>query len=263
MAPTAGMSERGAGRIWFAGNPWPQGHRLVSCELVGMVDPRRGAYVDGVVERPALSLAIELKSAPYDEGDDPTQRDAVGDNDWTSKIVWNNYGSAWIGASASGAMPGFQVSDGITPFQHNRDEHHFLVDQLPLQLPSFADFLQHQAFGCYVLGHDAVAHHNIDLHSRTSDGSYDLDWTGRLALAYSGAESFDHAFVVKASGVRLRDISLWYLDAERAREHLGMELDPNLTPRAYLAPFVADVDAFTFETRIDGIGRSTTYAVPK
>jgi hypothetical protein len=256
------MSERGTGRIWFAGNPWPQGHRLESCEMVGLIDPRRGAYIDGIVEGPALSLAIELKSAPYDEGDDPSDRDALGADDWTSKIAWNNYGSAWIGSTASGAMPGFQVSDGIIPFKHDDDAYHFMVDRLPLELASFSDFFQRQAFGCYVLGHDAVADHDIRLHSRTSDGSYQLDWTGRLALAYGGAETFDHGFVVQASGVRLREISLWYLDEERAREHLGIELDKAITPRAYLAPFVADVDAFRFEARVDGIGRSSIYAVP-
>jgi hypothetical protein len=34
-------------------------------------------------------------------------------------------------------------------------------------------------------------------------------------------------------------------------------------PRAYLAPFVANVDAFTFETRVDAIGRSSVFAVPR
>jgi hypothetical protein len=261
MALTESASDRGSGRIWFPGNPWPDGHRLESCELVRMVDPRRGAYVDGVVECRALPSAIELRSAPYDEGDEPSERDAIGVDDCSSKIAWNNYGSAWIGATASGAMPGFQVSDGSIPFQHDKDTHHFVVDRLPLGLPSFSDFFQRQAFGCYLLGHDAVADHDIRL-NRTSDGSYHLDWTGRLALAYGGAETFDYSFVVNASGVRLREICLWYLDVERAQEHLGIKLDVAITPREYLAPFVTDVDAFSFDTRIDGLGRSVVCAVP-
>lgn len=257
------------GRIWFEGNPWPQGHRLVSCELVGGVDPRRGAYVDGVVERPALTLAIELRSARYDEDDDPKQRDTTGPDDWSSKIVWNNYGQAWIGASASSELAGVEVSDGRVPYALDAPEHRFLVDRLPLNLPGaadtsdFSDFFRLQAFGCYILGHDAVADHDIHLHSRTPDGAYRLDWTGKVALAYAGRETFDYQFRVQATGVRLREISLWFFDVERAREYLGLELDPGLTPRDYLAPFVTNVDAFRFETRVDGLGRAAVYAVPK
>lgn len=260
------MTSRGEGRIWFEGNPWPQGHRLVSCELVGVAHPLRGADVElpaGVVAGPALSLAIELASAPYDEGDDPAERDAIGDDDWTFKIVWNNYGAATIAESASSQTPGFAVSDGRTPFIWDAPSHRFLVDRLPLTLPGFSDFFTVQALGCYVLGHDAVADHDIHLHSRSPDGGYVLDWTGRLARAYAGIETFDHRFRVHATGVKLREISLWYFDVERAKEYLGLDLDPTMTPEACLAPFVPDVSAFTFETRVDSLGRSAVYAVPR
>lgn len=252
------------GRILFEGNPWPQGHRLVSCDLVGMVEPMRGAYLDNArYVGPALSLAIELRSADYCEGDDPDQRDLEGADDWSSKIGWNNYGAAWIGASASSSTPGFMVSDGRVPFDPMQPEYRFMVDSLPLEVADFSDFFAAQAFGCYILGHDAVADHDIRLHGRTADGSYLLDWTGKVARAYVGDTSFEHSFRVHASGVRLKEISLWYLDAGRAKEHLDIDLDPAIKPADYLAPFVTDVGAFDFETRVDGIGRSAVYAVPK
>ncbi len=250
------------GRIWFEGNPWPGGHRVASCAIVGELHPMRGAFVADA-PGPALSLGIELRSADYDEGDLPEERDHVGETDWASKIAWNNYGSAWIGMSASSSTPGFQVSDGQTPFEFNQPEHRFFVDPLPLTVPTFADFFSQQALGCYVLGHDAVADHHIHLHSRTADGSWTLDWTGRLALAYSGHETFEHRFRAHVTGVRLQEISLWWCDPTRAKAYFDLDVDPARTPARWLAPFVKDVGAFSFETRKNAVGDSAIYAVPR
>jgi hypothetical protein len=260
------MNKAAAGRIWFEGNPWPDGHRLISCELVGAIHPAWGAYSDDArYVGPALSCAIEIRTAAYDEEDSsrPLDESSSDEDDWTSRDSWLNYGAAWIGASASSATPGFLVSDGRTPFDFHKAEHRFRVDPLPLSLPDFSRFFTVQAFGCYVRGHDAVADHDIRLHSRASNGRYVLDWTGRLANAYAGMESFDHVFRVQATNVALKEISLWYLDAGRAREYLGIDIDAGMTPEQYLAPFVTDIDAFRFETRLNGGGQACVFAVPK
>ena len=52
---------------------------------------------------------FELVTADFDE-DDPTDRDGSGDSDWTSKIVWNNYGSCRIEPNQSGEVRGIRVS---------------------------------------------------------------------------------------------------------------------------------------------------------
>jgi hypothetical protein len=45
-------------------------------------------------------------------------------------------------------------------------------------------------------------------------------------------------------------------------EYLGIDLDPSLTPRDYIASFVTDPDEFVFEERVDQAGHSCFYAIP-
>jgi hypothetical protein len=248
------------GRIFFPGNPWPQGHRVTSCEIIAAIDPHIGIYTDEArYEGPGLSLSIELQTADYDE-DDPSDRDGIAHDDWSSKIAWNNYGSCSIGESQSSNTPGFCVSDGTAPFSFNHDEYRFVVDPLPLNWDAF---MVTRAFGIYLLGHDAIADINIHLHSRLPDGSYTLDWNGRIAQAYIGKTEFTHEFHAQITGVRFKEIRLWYFDTERARDYKEVEFDPaKTTPREYIAPFVANPDAFRFEERVDGLGRTCFYAIP-
>ena len=246
-----------SGRIYFAGNPWPLGHRVLSCTFNASVCPAVGAYAASYANPgPGLMLEFELVTADYDE-DDPSDRDGQGDSDWTSKIVWNNFHSCRIGPSQSSQVQGIRVSDGTTPFEFDLPEYRFAVDPLPIDWNHFHDTA---AFGIYLLGHDAVAGHDIHLHSRQPDGSYTLDWSGSIALTYAGGDEFKHAFKASVSGVRFDALMLFYFDVGRAKEYYGIDLDPNLTARDYIAPFVADPDNFVFETRVDGLGRAVVYA---
>jgi hypothetical protein len=253
------IAGRVEGRIFFPGNPWPNGHRIISCDLVASINPLRGLYTeDAPYKGPALTLAIELKTAEYDE-EDPTDRDGIGADNWSSKISWNNYGSCWIGESGTSNTPGFVVSDGVTPFSFHEEEYRFTVDPLPIDWNAF---VATQAFGTYLLGHDDVADHDIHLHSRQPNGTYTLDWTGRIALTYAGDDEFTYQFQAHVTGVRFREIRLWYFHKERAMEYLGIDLDPSVTPRDYIAPFVTDPDEFVFDERVDEAGHGCVYAVP-
>jgi hypothetical protein len=245
------------GRIYFPGNPWPLGHRVVSCTFNASVCPAVGEYTEGYPNPgPGLMLELELTTADYDE-EDATDRDAEGDSDWTSKIVWNNYHSCTLGPSHSSQVQGIRVSDGTTPFVFDLPEYRFKVDPLPVDWTTFS---QTSAFRTYLLGHDTVADHDIALHSRQPDGSYTLDWTGKIALTYFGDDEFKYDFHARVTGVKFNEITLFYFDAERAKEYYDIDLDPKLSARDYLAPFVADPDNFNFETRVDGIKRAVVYA---
>jgi hypothetical protein len=118
------------------------------------------------------------------------------------------------------------------------------------------------AFGIYLQGHDAVAGHEILVHDRQEDGSYTVDWTGRIASYYIGHSTFDHTFTAHVTGVRLESVMMFDFDPDRMRDYFGLEWDLAHTALDELAPFVARADTFTFELRNEGHGRPVMYAVP-
>jgi hypothetical protein len=235
------------GRIWFEGNPWPGGHRIASFRFGAHIDLDRGSWnPDMLGKRRALALDFELITERYDE-EDGTDRFDSGPTDWTSKTVWNNFHTCRLSSSETSDLPGIGVSDGTVPFVFDQESYSFTADPLPIG--DMEDFHTVAAFGIYVLGHDAAADHRIHLHSRQPDGSYTVEWTGKVARAYVGDDNFEYGFRAYLEGVRFDSISLFQYDPETARTMLGIELDTSVRPRDFIAPFVSDPDNFTFERR--------------
>jgi hypothetical protein len=225
-----------------------------------MVTPDRGEWSSDLVgKRTALALDFELIRADYDE-QDPSERDGEGPTDWESRIVWNNYGGCRISSSATSSHPGIQVSDGTKPFVFDLEEHVFTEDPPPIE--NIGKHAARAAFGIYLLGHDSVADHRNHLHGRQPDGSCTLDWTGRVALSYSGQDDpFGREFRAHVEGVRFDAISMFCYDTTFAREHFGIDLDPDVAPKDVIAPFVSDPDNFTFERRDPGNGNGVLHGV--
>ncbi len=197
------------GRIFFPGNPWPNGHRVASFRWGAILHPRRG-----------LALEFELTSADYydDDGTHIVPRDRedeeLAKSDWQSKIAWNNFHACTIGPSMSSLTPGIAVSDGRAPFDFDRPAYAFTADPLPVDM---ATFFETNAFGIYLLGHDAVADHRIAM-KRSADGSYAVDWTGRIALAYVGEHDFKYSFNARVAGVRFElDLNVLFPRQQRTR----------------------------------------------
>lgn len=235
------------GRIWFEGNPWPGGHRIASFRFGAHIDLDRGSWnPDMLGKRPALALDFELITERYDK-EDGSDRFASGPTDWTSKSVWNNFQTCRLSSSETSDLPGIAVSDSSVPFVFDQASYRFTADPLPIG--EFEDFPTVAAFGIYLLGHDAAADHRIHLHSRQPDGSYTVEWTGKVARAYVGDDNFEFGFRAHIDGVRFDSISLFQYDPETARSMLGIDLDPSVSPRDFIAPFVSDPDNFTFERR--------------
>ena len=58
------------------------------------------------------------------------------------------------------------------------------------------------AFTIYLLGHDAVAGHDIRMTPSDTQGLYDIDWRGRIALAYVGEDQFNYSFRARIEAVQ-------------------------------------------------------------
>lgn len=232
------MQSTEPGRIYFPGNPWPEGHAIKSLRWGASIHPEKG-----------LLLHFELESEDYYAADGThlsDNEDLEGKSDWQCKTAWNNFHACRISESQTHSAGGILVSDGQTPFVFGEAQYQLQADPLPVD---WERFFESNAFGIYLLGHDAVADHQIHLQRTSEDGVYRLDWSGRIALAYVGESDFRYTFHAHQQGVKFDSICLWYFDADIAREQLGLEIDPSLTPRDYLAPYVSDPDNFRFERR--------------
>jgi hypothetical protein len=184
------------GRIYFPQNPWPAGHPITeftwSCKAVG-----NDAWFD-----------FNLLSADYDAElevcDDPSITD-----DWRSPIVWGNFhscilSSTYWSAEAREAIRGVRCCALAEYDPGNLDGVTLEADPLPI-----GDWdSRRRAFLIYLLGHDTVAGHSLRFIRAADAGTYDIVWTGRIALTYGGQRSFDHEFRAEIARVPAPQLKL-------------------------------------------------------
>jgi hypothetical protein len=193
------------GRIWFHGNPWPDGHRIVEASWTGRLDGTGQLWFD-----------LSLKTAHYDDEYEPA--DSTDDEDaWGSPIVWNNYHACRLSSTSDDATGLLAAAPG-RPFSLTEPRPQRLTaDPLPLADPDAPP-----AFHVYLLGHDSVADHDITF-TRQDGGGYHIEWTGRVALTYAGDEEFRYAFRAE-----IHNLTLEYVDApatmpvDEARRELAL-----------------------------------------
>ncbi|MBU2666203.1 hypothetical protein KOI35_22130 [Actinoplanes bogorensis] len=176
------------GRIWFPGNPWPDGHRVDEFEWAGRLDDLGQLWFD-----------LSLRTADYDEAGDPGPDDRP---DWESPIVWNNYHRCRISSTFWGEATGVLAATPGRPFRiADPQPQRLAADPLPIE-----DLDADPAFHVYLLGHDSVAEHTITF-TADADGSHRIDWTGRVALTYAGDETFRYEFRAEIHGARLTQVT--------------------------------------------------------
>lgn len=180
------------GRIWFPGNPWPDGHRVEEFAWTGRLDEAGRLWFD-----------MTLRTAFYDEAGVTDDEEEPDDrSDWEAPIVWNNYHRCTMSSTFWEDATGLLAA---TP------EHLFpLVGPEPRQLTAdplpFEDVDADPAFHVYLLGHDSVADHAITFTGDSAGGNH-VDWRGRIALTYAGDETFRYEFRAEIRGAHLRHVT--------------------------------------------------------
>ncbi|RZJ49026.1 MAG: hypothetical protein EOO44_19045 [Flavobacterium sp.] len=171
-------------RIYFLGNPYPNGHALKEFEWSGRIEEDESMWFD-----------FHLKTDNYYAEDETEDEDEDEDSksNWDSKIAWSNYhkcilsSTYWgdygikINKTAGKAVFNDFIKDDLLAdtFSEDDDEEGFDCDEL--------------AFGIYLLGHDTCANHRIKV-TPTTQNKFDIDWSGKIALTYSGGDEFSHDF---------------------------------------------------------------------
>jgi hypothetical protein len=164
-------------RIYFPDNPWPEGHLLK--EFVWSMRAQNGQ----------IWFDFHLKSDNYyAERVIETEEDEDFDSAWESPDVWGNYHACTLSSTQWGGGGGFLVGIASSFDLSQLDGREFVVDDPP------PEDLEENAFGIYLLGHDAVAQHRIKFTQASSANRFNIEWSGRVALAYVGDYDYEHAF---------------------------------------------------------------------
>jgi hypothetical protein len=182
------------GRIWFEDNPWPRGHRIEALEFSLLLDDV------------GLALLLHLRSEDYFAEDTDEEKDREDDedtSDWDARIVWGNYHRCTLSNTHWGVEPDRlpRLTDLALPLDHHAiPALRIEADPVPFgeELPMDDD---NHAFHIYLLGHDAVASHDVKI-TPQGNGLYALVWTGLIALAYAGHHDFSHRFRAEAKNMR-------------------------------------------------------------
>lgn len=213
------------GRIVFPGNPWPGGHAIKSFEFRAALSEAHG-----------VGLLMHLKTAEYDAegaGED-------GEGDWGSPATWLNYHACTISNTKWGYLADqlVRLDAPPRPFDWSRLAGRSIsLDPVEALAPDWSP--GDQPFQIYLLGHDAVADHLVDVRSGSEPGLFDVRWRGRIALFYVGEETFDHRFDADIRDVPFAGFELDLKDAAPNRRAA--------TAAKLARKFLADPEAWRLE----------------
>lgn len=157
------------GRIWFPGNPWPNGHEIVDFSIEFTLD----------VEENVLRLDLHLSTDDYYAEDDKSKKleEEEPEDDWSARVVWTNYHHCMISTSEWDGK-GFVIGSPDHVFDYSK--LHGAVFRFD-QLDQNGDGKGDQQCDSYIHGHDEVRDHTIKF-SKNPDvpHGWDIEWTGRV-----------------------------------------------------------------------------------
>lgn len=170
------------GRIYFPGNPWPNGHAVTEVKWTARVERSSGIWFD-----------LHLETEDYDESGPPNQTDeeedanAIG-SDWESKTVWYNHGGCMISSSIHEAC-GFQIATNENRLSMQAlSGRTFVVDSNP------DPFAVPQPFGLSLTGHDWLGLNCIRFVRDVPADTWTIEWSGRIAITAYGDYECKYGF---------------------------------------------------------------------
>lgn len=185
------MSKKELGRIYFPGNPWPKGHAIKRFEWTGRVERSTGIWFD-------LHLETESYYANDKKGSNEDDDEEESSDEWRSKTLWYNFHSCTLSSTNWGGQTyGFLAGSATEPLDwKSMKRRTFAFDQKP------ANRLQlSRPFHIYLLGHDGVGGHKIEIKREAKKKTYTMGWCGRIALFYSGYDKFLYQFNAQVAGI--------------------------------------------------------------
>lgn len=181
-------------RIFFKNNPYPLGHVIKEFIWNGHLDDEGQLWFD-----------LHLETDDY-YAKDPSHFEERAENeeshsDWDSKIVWGNYHACTMSSTYWGSN-GILINATKPKLNFaNWPATRLIADTLPPDLVMLADLeWDDLALNIYLLGHDACANHQLDI---TQNGAtFNIAWTGKIALAYAGEDEFKYDFSANINDVK-------------------------------------------------------------
>jgi hypothetical protein len=179
-------------RIFFPGNPWPEGHAIEAFQWTASV---RDAQV---------WFDLHLQSAAYDAereieetGDHEDENDGEEDfsSDWEAPGVWTNYHRCTLSSTRWPGYAGFKVGPVSGYGFRSLDCFEATVDDPPPEDQAA------NAFHIYLFSHGAVARHRIRFERVAGTDRFDITWRGHIALSFGGDPDYDRAFTATLFGV--------------------------------------------------------------
>ena len=158
-------------------NPYPKGHLLKKFKW--------SAHLD----RDKLVFNFHIETDKYYAEDNSSDLEEP-ESSWKSYGVWSNFHACTL--SSTNWHEG-----GIVVGKENKQIDFNALNDLILTadtLPRPEDFDHEDApFFIYLLGHDDCANHKIHI-KKNAQNTFDIEWTGKIALAYVGDYDFDYDF---------------------------------------------------------------------
>ncbi len=174
-------------RIYFKGNPWPEGHPIKEFRWTARI------------EHDAVWFDMHLETADYySERDIEDNEDVEYLSDWAAPIVWGNYHSCTLSTN-NWHNGGFKVC----PLEQYSAE---FMDGLVLEIDSNPEAIEdwdELAFHIYLLGHDSAAKHKFKFERVGKTDVFNIIWSGKIAQAYVGDYEYKRDFSTLISGVKL------------------------------------------------------------